>query len=536
MKIKTQIKSIVVFGALSASFIPSSHNTVPPNIIIILADDMGYSDIGCYGSEINTPNIDQLAQEGVKFTQFYNSARCCPTRASLLTGMYHHKTGMGGMTNTNIELPAYQGYLNKECMTFGEIFKSAGYKTYLSGKWHVGDKKDSWPVNRGFDKSFSLIVGAADYFDPYKGNYDALRLVLDSQKYIPNNPDFYMTNAFSDYAYEFIDEHLNKCSGTPFLLYLSYTAPHWPLQALPQDISRYEDTYKIGWDSVRMQRYKKMQNLGIIDKSDKLSPRNETVPAWNELTKDEKSVWSHKMAVYAAMIDNMDQGIGKLLNLLEIRDIAQNTIVIFISDNGGCKEDAERFGVNEEESTPGGPGSFIGYDTPWANVSNTPFRYFKRWMHEGGIATPFIMKYPQKIKKNSIRNTAAHIIDIVPTLMDYARIEYPDKYDGNNLKSLDGKSLLSVIHNNDSSQHDALYWEHLGYRAVRSHNWKIVSTYPDNTWELYNLSVDRSEMVDLSELFPDKVDELEKQYVKWSKESDVMPWQDIQKIQRNRNR
>lgn len=532
MKIKTQIKSIVVFGALSASFISSAHKPVAPNIIIILADDMGYSDIGCYGSEINTPNIDRLAQEGVKFTQFYNSARCCPTRASLLTGMYHHKTGMGGMTNTNIELPAYQGYLNNECMTFGEIFKSAGYKTYLSGKWHVGDKKESWPVNRGFDNSFSLISGATDYFDPYMGNYDALRLVIDSQKYIPHDPEFYLTDAFSDYAHEYIDEHQDRYPETPFLLYLSYTAPHWPLQALPEDILRYEDTYKIGWDSIRVQRFKKMRKSGVIDENVKLSERHNSVPPWSSLKEKEKNIWSQKMAVYAAMIDRMDQGIGKLLDLLDQKGVADNTIVIFLADNGGCMEDAEKFGVNIEGSDPGGPGSFIGYEAPWANVSNTPFRYFKSWMHEGGIATPFIMKYPGKIEKNSIRNASAHIIDIVPTLMEYAQIEYPDKYEGNNLKPLDGKSFLSVIHNNETSQHDALFWEHLGYRAVRSNDWKIVSTYPDNIWELYNLEVDRSETVDLSNDFPCKVEELEKKYLKWAKKSNVKPWKDVKKFRR----
>lgn len=506
-----------------------------PNIIVILVDDMGYSDIGCYGAEINTPNIDKLAKEGVRFTQFYNSARSCPTRASLLTGMYHHKAGMGGMTNTNIDLPAYQGYLNNECMTFAEIFKSAGYKTYLSGKWHVGNKEESWPVNRGFDKSFSLIVGAADYFDPYKGDKSALRLVLDHEKYIPTDPDFYMTDAFSNHAVKFVEEHQNTNPKTPFLLYLSYTAPHWPLQALPEDILRYKDTYKIGWDSIRSQRHTQMLNLGIIGENVKLSRRDENVPAWDSITENEKNIWAHKMAVYAAMIDRMDQGVGKLLNLLDKKEIAENTVVIFLSDNGGCAEDAEKFGDNKKGSTPGGPGSFIGYDANWANASNTPFRYFKRWMHEGGIATPFIMKLPGFINENSIKTAPAHIIDIVPTLMELSNIEYPENYNGNKLKSLDGNSILPVLKSQDKSQHEALFWEHLGYKAVRKDDWKIVSTFPDNKWELYNMNDDRSELNDLSEVYPQKIEELAELYELWAKKSEVLRWDDVVKTRRKRN-
>lgn len=516
-------------GASQSGILPE----LKPNIIVILADDMGYSDIGCYGSEISTPNIDRLAREGVRFTQFYNTARCCPSRASLLTGMYHHKTGVGAMTK-DMGIPAYQGYLNRECMTIGEMLKEGGYKTFLSGKWHVGDKEESWPANRGFDRSFSLIVGAADYFDPYNGKFETTKMVIDNKKFIPLATNFYMTDAITDHAFDFIKDHDNKDGNAPFFLYLAYTAPHWPLQAPVKDIEQYKDVYKVGWDSIRAQRYRRMKNLGIVDQDVKLSERNETVPAWDSLSSDEKENWARKMAVYAGMIDHMDQGIGKLLNLLETKGMAQNTLVVFLSDNGGCMEEARKFGKSIPGSVPGGPGSFISYEANWANVSDTPFRYFKHWMHEGGTSTPFIACFPGTIFPGSIKHAPAHIIDLAPTFLELTGLTYSGVYKGHQMKELDGKSLLPILKGADVSQHKLLFWEHLGFRAVRMGDWKIVSTYPENKWELYNLKTDRSEENDLSSQYPQKVKELNKYYGQWAKKSEVMPWKEVLNSQRQK--
>lgn len=521
--------------ALAADNTRHDKKSEKPNVIVILADDMGYSDIGSYGSEIHTPHIDRLASEGIRFTQFYNAARCCPTRAALLTGMYHHRAGMGGMTGTGIELPAYQGYINDESMTMGEVFQSGGYKTYLSGKWHVGDAEASWPANRGFDESFCVIGGAADYFDPYKGDYKKIKMVRNREQYIPPDSGFYMTDVISEQAVDFIGDHVASDPETPFLLYLAYTAPHWPLQAPAEDIERYSATYRVGWDSIRLNRYKRMQQLGIIDKGTRLTDRDETVPAWDSLTGEEQSAWARKMAVYAAMVDRMDQGIGSVLDVLDKKGISENTIVIFLSDNGGCMELAEQFGKNQPGSDPGGPGSFISYEANWANASNTPFRYFKHWMHEGGIATPFIIRYPEAVTANSWRHAPAHIIDVVPTLMAYTGVNRPETYRGKALKPMDGKSLVPVLEGDDRTVHEALYWEHLGFRAVRKGDWKLVSTFPDEKWALYNLQEDRSETTDLSAAFPDKVTELDKLYVQWAERSEVMPWKEARKYRRRRN-
>ncbi|MFB2121633.1 arylsulfatase [Parapedobacter sp. 2B3] len=506
--------------------------TKRPNIIVILADDMGYSDIGCYGSEIETPNIDRLATEGIRFTQFYNSARCCPSRASLLTGMYPHNAGMGGMTDTRLTLPAYQGYLNDACMTMGELFENAGYRTYFSGKWHVGDSSWCWPVNRGFEKSFALIGGATDYFDPYKGNYSKPLLVIDDKQYIPPSSNFYLTDAISAYAEKLIEDHLNTDEEKPFLLYLSYTAPHWPLQALAEDIERYKATYAVGWDSIRLSRYERMMELGVINRNTKRSERYEEAPNWNSLSSSEQYQWAEKMAIYAAMIDRMDQGIGDILTCLDRWEVADNTIVVFLSDNGGCAEDVSLFGKGKADALPGRPGSFVGYGNTWANVSNTPFRFFKSWMHEGGISTPFIMRYPNVISPGTMAYTPAHIIDVVPSLMEYGLVEHPDEYHGKQIRGIDGASLVPLIEGGSSIPARVYFWEHLGFRAVRKGDWKVVSTFPENRWELYNMDVDRSEAVDLSSVFPEKVEELDSLYVDWAESSNVLPWEYVRKQRR----
>jgi arylsulfatase A-like enzyme len=507
-----------------------------PNIILIMADDMGYSDLNCFGSEIRTPNLDRLAKEGLRMTQFYNAGRCCPTRASLLTGLYQHQAGIGDMIN-NSGIPAYQGYLNDNCATLAEVLKLNGYNTYMSGKWHVGGDEQHWPRKRGFDRYFGLIDGATNYFKPvpYRYNQDAPRLALDDQPFYPADSGFYITDAFTEYAIKFLDEQHSKKG--PFFLYLAFTAPHWPLHALPEDIARYRGKYIIGWDSLRVQRYSKMIKSGIIDPAWALSPRHDPeVPAWSTLEDKEKEMWDLRMAVYAAMIDRMDQGIGKVLAKLKEIGESDNTLIIFISDNGGCHERIKNQG-NYIRTTgiTGNPDSFDSYEYNWANASNTPFRWFKHWVHEGGISAPCIVWFPEMIESGRIDPRPAHIIDIMPTLVELAGGIYPDSLKGNPVKPMMGQSLVPVFKNINIKWERTLLWEHEGNRALRKGDWKLVSRYDQNAggftpWELYNLNKDRSELNDLSSALPEKTKEMIDLYEKMAAEAEVTPWDEVLRI------
>lgn len=525
------LATILAPQAASAQAVSPQTNDNRPNIVLILVDDMGYSDIGCFGSEISTPNIDRLANEGIRMTQFYNAARSCPSRAALLTGMYHHKTGIGAMTN-NFGLPAYQGFLNQQCLTLAEGLKTGGYSTYMSGKWHVGDPRECWPYNRGFDKSFAYIGGATPYFKiERKSDKDEdVKLVIDGNHYDPPKDKFYTTDAFSQFAVDYIQGHKEK---NPFFLYVSYTAPHWPLQAYPEDIAKYKGVYDKGWDKMREERYERMVGMGLIGKECQLSPRDETVPAWDSLTDKEKEYWSQIMAIYAAMMDRVDQGVGNILSALEKKKILDNTLVIFVSDNGGCMEKAGKFADLSQFTGPmGSAESFLAYEANWANVSNTPFRYFKHWMHEGGISAPFVARYPKMIKAGSQSSQPAHFIDIMPTFLDLANIKYPTTYKDNTPKPLDGVSIIPILKGYDKPVHDVLYFEHLGFRAVRQGKWKIVSTFPENTWELYDLSVDRTEQNNLSNQYPEIVTQMDGLYQAWTNRSEVSDFKDIIALRR----
>lgn len=493
-----------------------------PNILLILADDMGYSDIGCYGSEIPTPNLDKLAQKGVRFAQFYNAARCCPTRASLLTGLYQHQAGVGDMVN-DLGYPSYQGYLNNNCITLPEVLKMNGYKTYMSGKWHVGSRTETLPRQRGFDRYFGLVDGAGSYFGriPYRTNQDAPRMMLDDADFNPPGQGFYMTNAIADHAIEFLEEQQSKKS--PFFLYLAFTAPHWPLHALPEDIAKYRGKYMKGWDDLRKERFEKMKKLGLISASCKLSPRDANVPEWNSLTSEDQKMWDLRMAVYAAMVDRLDQNIGRVINQLEKMEELQNTLIIFLSDNGGCHESIKNRG-NYIRTTgeTGNPDSFDAYEFPWANVSNTPFRMHKHWVHEGGISTPFIVSYPGKIKEGKLNTKAVgHIIDLMPTLLDFAGGSYPSVFNGNQIPSMEGISLKPILEGKEFRREQPLFWEHEGNRAIRKGDMKLVSQYDYKArqfmpWELYNVKNDRSELNDLSQMNPKIKNRMISEYEQWA--------------------
>lgn len=487
-----------------------------PNIIVILADDMGFSDLQCYGSEISTPNLDRMAKGGVRFTQFYNCARCCPTRASLLTGLYPHQAGVGHMID-DCGLPSYQGYLNDRCVTIAEAIRPAGYTPVMTGKWHVGEKQPHWPMDRGFEDYYGLISGASNYFKLDEG-----RTFVDGNEPVANlGKNFYMTDAFSNNAVKQIEEYGKK--EEPFFLYLAYTAPHWPLHAHPQDIEKYTNRYIIGWESLREWRYKNMVEMGIVDPRWELPPRDEEAPGWRDESVDRK--WENmRMAVYAAQIDCMDRGIGQILEKLRELEIEDNTLILFLADNGGCAESRPE---NKPDIMPGPSETFQSYGLAWANASNTPFRRYKHWVHEGGIATPCIAYYPGHIPAGQISHQPGHVMDILPTCLDYAGAEYPKTFHGNEITPVEGKSLRPILEGRERSGHPAIFWEHEGNRAVRQGKWKLVSQHA-GPWELYDLEADRTEMQDQAEAEPERVKTMIALYEDWAARVGVQPWKDIQ--------
>jgi len=494
-----------------------------PNIILIMADDMGYSDLGCYGSEIHTPNLDRLAYNGLRFTQFYNTARCCPTRASLLTGLYPHQAGMGKMVShkPGDKPPGpYQGYLNNNCVTLAEVLKSADYTTLMSGKWHVGELPPHWPTDRGFDKYYGLISGGANYFDITKSKHNnrIRHFAIDDKPHMPPKENFYITDAFTENAVKFLDQ--NAQGQNPFFLYLAYTAPHWPLHALPEDIAKYRGKYTKGWENLRQKRYKQMLDMGLIDKKYPLSPLNPDTMPWDDVP--DKDLMDLKMAVYAAQIDRMDQGIGKVLDKLKQIGKDDNTLILFLSDNGACAEigplgyDWWKNGV-----PPGGVNSYQSYGLSWANASNTPLKMFKKYTHEGGIATPLIAYWPKVIKqKGKITRQPGHIIDIMATLCDISGAKYPDTYKQNKIKPMEGKPLTPIFEGKKRTPHKYLFFEHIGNRAVRKGKYKLVAG-KNKPWQLYDLDADRTEINNIIDKHPNIANKLINAYNQWAKNTGV---------------
>lgn len=494
-----------------------------PNIILILADDMGYSDIGWYGGEIETPNLDQLAENGIRFTQFYNAARCCPTRASLITGVYPHQAGIGGMIKIPKESSRgpYQGFLNKNSVTIAEVLKDVGYYTAASGKWHIGEERPHWPTDRGFDNYYGLISGAANYFDITKTKAPSAKrhFVIDSTEFMPSKEGFYMTDAITENAVRFLDSASVK--ENPFFLYLPYTAPHWPLHAKQKDIDKYRGKYMKGWDVLRQERFDRMVRMGIIDESWGMSERNKQVTPWNDLDAKQKDRMDLLMSIYAAQVTSLDEGIGQVLTKLEAMGVSDNTIVMFLSDNGGSEE-VGPFGRDfwgnfwDGEAKPGSGDSYHSYGGSWANLSNTPFKKYKKRTHEGGIATPFIIKWPKgNLKKGSLNRQPGHIIDVMATICDVADVKYPETYNGNTIVPLQGNSLKQHLSGESETQPRTLYWEHSGNKAIRKGDWKLVSM-AGKPWELYDLSKDRTETTDVLKDNPELVNEMKDLFNEWA--------------------
>jgi arylsulfatase len=516
-----------------------AHAADKPNIILIMADDMGYSDLGCYGSEIRTPNLDRLAAGGLRYTQFYNGTRCCPTRASLLTGLYPHQAGVGYMVaDAGAKFPGYRGHLQPHTVTIAEALKPAGYRTYHSGKWHLNQPG---PVERGFIESYMMKGGFRDYWQAE--GYVRLPEVRPARKY--EKGKFYSTDAITDHALDFLAD-TRKDGGGPFFLYLAYTAPHFPLHAPAEDIARYADGYAKGWDKLREERFERQQKLGLADKTWRLSPRSpyETYerakqgvnPAWDTLDADRRADLARRMAIYAAAIDRMDQNIGRVLDDLKKYDQLDNTLIFFLSDNGACAEwDPLGFdkvsGPNNvlhkaaELAKMGGPGTYHSYGSGWANACNTPFRMYKHYCHEGGICTPLIVHWPAGIKaKGEFRKQASHIIDILPTCLDVAGAKYPEKR--NNVATLppEGVSIVPTFANKPLEKR-FLAWEHEGNRAIRYGKWKLVARH-DGRWELFDLDADRSELRNLDDKSPvhaAMIKELTNAWNEWAKRCLVVP-------------
>jgi arylsulfatase A-like enzyme len=508
-----------------------------PNIIVIMADDMGFSDAGCFGGEIHTPNLDKLAANGLRFTQFYNCARCCPTRASLMTGQYPHKVGL--VENGRD--------LTRNGITIAEALKQSGYQTAMAGKWHLsrtvplGDKElhqkwldhqydpgqpfarlETYPANRGFDRHYGVIWGVIDHFDPFS--------LVDGTEAVKTVPDdYYFTDAVTQKSLEYIRQFSQ--TDKPFFLYVAHCGPHWPLHARPEDIAKYKDTYTAGWVKLRHDRYQRLLKAGLFDKENTpLPPIQDGGRKWGQLSEEEKEFQASKMAVHAAMIDRIDQGIGDIIGALKATGQMENTVIFFLSDNGASPEVPQQPGYDRSSQTrdgrnirykgifeTGSETTYTGIGPAWASASNTPFRYWKKESYEGGCHTPFIIHWPKglKVKPGSITQQAGHVMDIMPTCLELAGASYPAQYKGHQLTALDGKSLLPILTGNKRKGHDSIFFEHMGGRAVRISDWKLVAL-KDEPWRLYNLAEDRTETYDLAAKHPDRVQMMSAEWEKWA--------------------
>lgn len=531
-----------------------------PNILVILSDDMGYSDIGCFGSEIRTPNIDKLAYDGIRFTRFYNTARCSPSRASLLTGVYPHQAEMGHLSSNNFPETGYHDDLGKNVVTMAELFQQAGYSTYMTGKWHlakdmtVNGDHGNWPRQRGFDRYFGTLNGSDSYFDP--------GTLISNNSFVAPGRNFYYTDAISDTTVKFIRQHPKD---KPFFFYVAYTAAHWPLHAPQNEIIKYKGKYDKGWDSLRVQRFNRLKKLGIINDKCVLSERGITIPEWEKEPMKEWQV--RRMEVYAAMIDIMDQGIGRIIRALEEKGELENTVIFYLQDNGGCAEpqgtDKPALPLTDEQKilrptsydsinlnkkpaytrdgrfVRGGRGVMAGdadtweaYGEEWANVSNTPFRLYKQYVHEGGIATPLIVYWPTVIKnRGSLTTQTGHLIDIMPTCLEIAGISYPKAYKDKTIIPCEGLSLVAAFTGKVTGR-EFLFWEHSGNRALRMGDWKVVSRVysekkfiaSESKWELYNLESDPSETNNLAEKLPGKLKGMVDRWEKEATRTKAKPW------------
>lgn len=496
-----------------------------PNIVVFLVDDMGFSDIGCYGGEISTPNIDKLASNGVRFTQFHNTARCCPTRTALLTGLYPHQAGVGHMTQEQHDengnaLPGYSGHLNDKCVTVAEVLKKSGYFTAMTGKWHVGQNFGVVPWKRGFDRTLTSPAGGYYFSDAPN-----VALFLNGDKIDPKDDrlpkNWYSSDLWCDYGLKFVDEA--RAEKKPFFLYVAHNAAHFPLQAPAEDIARWRGKFKDGWDKLREARYKRQIDMGLIDKSWPLSPALPEVPRWDTLTPQQQDRYDNIMAIYAAVVERMDRAVGNLINGLRERGELDNTLVLFMSDNGGNAES----GVNGrlEGAHPGDAHSTVFVGQCWATLNNTPFVRYKHYTDEGGIATPLIAHWPKEIPKSrngKFEKQPGHVIDIMATCVDVAGAEYPKEVDGKPITPKEGVSLRPGFAGKPLNRPNPIFWEHEENRAVLDGDWKLVAV-AHQPWRLYNVEKDRTEQNDLASKEPDRVKTLVAKWDAYAARANVLP-------------
>ncbi len=486
-----------------------------PNVIVILADDLGYSDLGCYGSEIPTPNLDKLAQNGVRLTNFYNTARCCPTRAALLTGVYSHQAGIGHMMeDKGADHPAYRGHLNEKSVTIAEVMKSAGYFTAMTGKWHVGQGAGTVPWKRGFDKSLNAPAGGFYYGDGKNAKVflNGEELANDSER-LPKN--WYSTDLWTDFGLRFIDEALTE--KKPFMLYLAHNAPHFPLQAPEEDTAKFRGKYLNGWEKLRQERYAQQISLGLIDPSWKLPPANPKIPKWDSLSEAEKKRYDDMMAIYAAVISRLDRSIGDLVEGLKKRGVFDDTVILFVSDNGGNAEPGME--GRYEGDQPGNAQSTVFLGQGWAEAACSPFWSYKHHTHEGGISSPGIISWPNGIpasRNGKFEKQPAHIIDIMATLVDLGGAKYPTTFEGQTIQPLEGTSLKPAFAGKSINRKNPIFWEHEGNRAIRDGKWKLVAEKTEK-WQLYDVEKDRTELNDLFDEQPEIAKKLVAKYEEWYK-------------------
>jgi arylsulfatase len=517
------------FAEATAGKSASSLEPSKPNLLYILADDLGFSDLGCFGGEIDTPVLDSLAAGGVRLTQFYNTGRCCPSRAALLTGQYPHRVGLGHMTTNDLGRPGYRGVVSKDATCIAEALKPAGYRSFIAGKWHLGTPD---PTQHGFEEFYGTLVSAKRFFPDH-----LVRLPDGRQARSYPEGEFYATDAVTDHALEFL-QLACETPDRPWFLYLAYKAPHFPLHAPKDEIAKYADRYHGGWDQLREERLQRMKEMGIVPEDTPLSPRSTwrnygetkvgTNPAWDSLPEDRRLDLARRMAIFAAMVDRMDQQLGRIIHYLRDAGELDSTLIVFTSDNGACFEwDPFGFDIKssnqnilhtgDEIDTMGGPGTFHSVGSGWANASNTPWRMYKHFNHEGGIASPGIVHWPAGLKTEpgSIIHDPAHIIDLLPTAVAVAGVDYTGKLD------LPGINLIDQLHRGGGSER-TFFFEHQGNRAVRQGNWKLVA-FDDQPWELYDFTTDRSEMNDLATQHPDRVESMNAAWETWGAQNQVTP-------------
>lgn len=517
---------------LCLSAAPCLNAAEKPNILYILADDLGFSDLGCFGGEIETPVLDSLAEGGVRLTQFYNTGRCCPSRAAILTGQYPHRVGLGHMTTNDLGRPGYRGVVSSKAQTIAQVLKPAGYRSFIAGKWHLGTPD---PTGNGFEEFYGTLVSAKRFFD----SDHLVRFPEGRQARQYPEGEFYATDAVTDHALDFL-KLARETPDQPWFLYLAYHAPHFPLHAPKQDIDKYADRYHGGWDQLRNERLERMKEMGIVAADTRLTPRSTwqnygetktgTNPAWDDLPEVRRLDLARRMAIFAAMVDRMDAQLGRVIEDLKAAGEFGNTLIVFTSDNGACFE-WDPFGFDIKSSNEnilhigdmldemGTPGTFHSVGSGWANAGNTPWRMYKHFVHEGGIASPGIVHWPDglRVKAGTIIHDPSHIIDLLPTAIAVSGAEYIGTL------SLPGVDLINQLNNGGAER--TLFFEHQGHRAVREGNWKLVA-FDDKPWELYDFSVDRAELNDLSKTHPEKVKIMEAAWDKWGEENNVTPLPD----------